>query len=100
MLGRKNTWGAIMKSVREIARVCANASIIPTLLLGGCCMPSAIAPAEGARMDLVINELKKQITNIGQYDIKFPPSQSAACGPTLKAVPAGATISLKTAVNT
>jgi hypothetical protein len=88
--------GGHMKSIWTMR---ARAAVVLVGLLAGCCTPMA-NPPEGARIDLVINELKRQLANIGRYDIHVSEAQGAACGPTLKAVPAQATITLKTAANT
>lgn len=72
-------------------------SVILIFLLSGC---STLSQPEGVRVDLVLNELKKQIDDIGRYNIKLSPREGTACGSFLKATPSAVTITLKTASNT
>lgn len=89
-----------MKSIISITRFCAFFCLTSVSLLAGCAVPNSVNPAQGARLDLVLNEVKKQIADIGQYDIKYSGPSSSSCGTVVQAFPGSAVVTLKTATTT
>jgi hypothetical protein len=87
-----------MKSHVLIITILYNAGVVCMLLLSGCgLMPTK--DIEGARIDVVVNELKKQVIDIGSYDVTDASTSGTTCGARIVAMPSSATLILKAVVN-
>jgi hypothetical protein len=73
-------------------------TVVACFSLGACCSTPTVAP-DGARLDLVINQLKSDISGIGQFQLKGDAPSDHSCGVHIEAYPQSATITLKTVEN-